>query len=384
MDVWDGPDEPVVYHGRTLTSRLPVRDALTAIAKYAFVASPYPVILSMEVHCDHAQQDKLADILRSTLGKALVDSPLFGETINEHLAGAPTVDTLPSPENLKYRILIKAKNLWVIKQSTNPGESLLEASEDSSSSAGSSDSDIKKGKLSLSGTVRRVHRIAGQVKTLKRRLKRKVRLLARGNIILTLRTSPLLRCGHTPAFSSALRLIRPGSSNGGSPTVSPPATSKQPNFNFNNTNTHAMQQAGPAPLERQQMNTQQANLEPHSSMAGGGQVISGRRLSLQRLRSRSETSTQSSIASTSSTSSTSTAVVHPDIKKDKPLMSLSLAALLIYTIGVKWRGELVIYYSGSSRSQHAQLILSNGFLLLHLNQQVSIARNNMKHPISSR
>lgn len=147
VDVWDGPEEPMVYHGRTLTSRLPVRDALTAISKYAFVASPYPVILSMEVHCDHAQQDKLAEILRSTLGKALVDSPLFGETINEHLAGAPTVEKLPSPEHLKYRILVKAKNLWVIKQSTKPGESLVEASEDSSSSTGSSDSDIKKGKF---------------------------------------------------------------------------------------------------------------------------------------------------------------------------------------------------------------------------------------------
>lgn len=149
MDVWDGPDEPVVYHGRTLTSRLPAREALTAIAKYAFVASPYPVILSMEVHCDHAQQDKLAEILKSTLGKSLVSSPLFGETINEHLAGAPTVEKLPSPENLKYRILVKAKNLFVIKQSSSSANarrgSVDLASEDDSSSTGSSDSDIKKG-----------------------------------------------------------------------------------------------------------------------------------------------------------------------------------------------------------------------------------------------
>lgn len=151
MDVWDGPDEPVVYHGRTLTSRLPVRDALTAIAKYAFVASPYPVILSMEVHCDHAQQDKLAEILKATLGKALVSEPLFGESINEHLAGVPNVDKLPSPEHLKYRILVKAKNLWVIKQSVKNGEVLVENSEDSSSSSAggggnsNSDSDIKKG-----------------------------------------------------------------------------------------------------------------------------------------------------------------------------------------------------------------------------------------------
>lgn len=157
MDVWDGPDEPVVYHGRTLTSRLPVRDALTAIAKYAFVASPYPVILSMEVHCDHPQQDKLAEILKTTLGNALIKEPLFGETINEHLAGAPNVEKLPSPEHLKYRILVKAKNLWVIKQSIKHGESLAADSEDSSSSSvggggnSNSDSDIKKG---MYGTLR--------------------------------------------------------------------------------------------------------------------------------------------------------------------------------------------------------------------------------------
>ena len=157
VDVWDGPDEPVVYHGRTLTSRLPAREALTAIAKYAFVASPYPVILSMEVHCDHAQQDKLAEILKSTLGNALVSSPLFGETINEHLAGAPTVEKLPSPENLKYRILVKAKNLFVIKESARAngrrGSEDLAADagsdDDESSSTGSSDSDIKKGELPL-------------------------------------------------------------------------------------------------------------------------------------------------------------------------------------------------------------------------------------------
>lgn len=162
MDVWDGPDEPLVYHGRTLTSRLPVRDALTAIAKYAFVASPYPVILSMEVHCDHAQQDKLAEILKTTLGKALVTSPLFDEYNNHNntddlhsmIISPPSMEKLPSPEHLKYRILVKAKNLWVIKRSglKNGQSATMESSEESSSSsaggggAGSSDSDIKKGK----------------------------------------------------------------------------------------------------------------------------------------------------------------------------------------------------------------------------------------------
>lgn len=141
MDVWDGADEPVIYHGRTLTSRLPVREALSAIAKYAFIASPYPVILSMEVHCDCSQQDKLADILKQTLGKALVDSPLF-EDLNEKKDDS-VVEALPSPESLKYRILVKAKNMFIVSAAGKPGEVLLADSEESSST--SSDSDFKKG-----------------------------------------------------------------------------------------------------------------------------------------------------------------------------------------------------------------------------------------------
>lgn len=143
-----------MYHGRTLTSRLPVREALTAIAKYAFIASPYPLIMSMEVHCDQAQQDKLAEILKSTLGNALVDSPLFGETLEEifrhstqqhHVVSTTKVDSLPSPEELKYRILVKAKNLYVVKQAARAGEEVVMDSEESSSA--SSDSDLKKGEL---------------------------------------------------------------------------------------------------------------------------------------------------------------------------------------------------------------------------------------------
>lgn len=145
VDVWDGPDEPLIYHGRTLTSKLPARDALLAIAKYAFVASPYPVILSMEVHCDQEQQDKLAEILRSSLGTALIDAPLFGEETVEAHAGCPRVDALPSPEELKYRILVKAKNLYVVQAAQKIEEPELESESSSSSSSQSSDSDLKRG-----------------------------------------------------------------------------------------------------------------------------------------------------------------------------------------------------------------------------------------------
>jgi phosphatidylinositol phospholipase C, delta len=99
VDLWDGPGgEPVIYHGLTLTSKISAREALVAIAKYAFVASPYPVILSLEVHCDTAQQTRLAAIVREILGSALVDKPIKDE---EELR------FLPSPEELKWRILIK-------------------------------------------------------------------------------------------------------------------------------------------------------------------------------------------------------------------------------------------------------------------------------------
>ncbi len=41
VDLWFSEEErePVVYHGHTLTSKLPVRKALLAIKEYAFEAS---------------------------------------------------------------------------------------------------------------------------------------------------------------------------------------------------------------------------------------------------------------------------------------------------------------------------------------------------------
>lgn len=63
LDCWDGPDkEPIIYHGHTLTSKILFKDVIHAIHKYAFVTSPYPVVLSLEVHCDVEQQRKMAEV----------------------------------------------------------------------------------------------------------------------------------------------------------------------------------------------------------------------------------------------------------------------------------------------------------------------------------
>ena len=56
VDIYDGDIEPMIFHGKTLTSKVSLRDVCHAVAKYAFVASPYPVIISAEVHCGLAQQ----------------------------------------------------------------------------------------------------------------------------------------------------------------------------------------------------------------------------------------------------------------------------------------------------------------------------------------
>lgn len=108
LDCWDGPNNvPQITHGRTLTSRVPFQDVISAISRYAFVTSPYPLILSLEVHADPPQQEVMARILRDTLGEMLLSQPLGSQA-------TPGVDDeLPSPEALKFKVLVKAKNVSV-------------------------------------------------------------------------------------------------------------------------------------------------------------------------------------------------------------------------------------------------------------------------------
>ncbi|KAG0321243.1 Phospholipase C [Podila horticola] len=101
LDCWDGSDgQPVIYHGRTLTSKILFRDVIETISTYAFVNSPYPLILSLEIHCDLDQQEIMANIMRNKLGSWLVVAPLDSEGV-----------VLPSPDDLKFKILVKSKVL---------------------------------------------------------------------------------------------------------------------------------------------------------------------------------------------------------------------------------------------------------------------------------
>lgn len=102
LDCWDGPDnEPIIYHGHTLTSKIKFVDVIYAIRDNAFATSDYPVILSFEEHCCIEQQKKMAGYLTEILGPLLLTSDVKG--VDPH--------QMPSPNDLKRKILVKHRRL---------------------------------------------------------------------------------------------------------------------------------------------------------------------------------------------------------------------------------------------------------------------------------
>ncbi|KAM7412957.1 hypothetical protein PAMA_020374 [Pampus argenteus] len=102
VDCWDGPDgEPMVQHGYTLTSKITFKSVIETINKYAFINNKYPVILSIENHCTIQQQKKIAQYLRE----------IFADKLDVGDALSRDSKTLPSPNSLQGKILIKGKRL---------------------------------------------------------------------------------------------------------------------------------------------------------------------------------------------------------------------------------------------------------------------------------
>uniref|UniRef100_A0AAX7TM38 Phosphoinositide phospholipase C n=1 Tax=Astatotilapia calliptera TaxID=8154 RepID=A0AAX7TM38_ASTCA len=122
LDCWDGPEGmPVIYHGHTLTTKIKFSDVLTTIKEHAFVTSEYPIILSIEDHCSIVQQRNMATHFKKVFGDMLLTK-----------AVDIAADGLPSPNQLKRKILIKVRASWSheksfdfwgvgIKTSSNPG-----------------------------------------------------------------------------------------------------------------------------------------------------------------------------------------------------------------------------------------------------------------------
>ncbi|KIM26484.1 hypothetical protein M408DRAFT_330623 [Serendipita vermifera MAFF 305830] len=137
------PGEPIVTHGGTLTSSISARRICEAINRYAFVSSPYPIIISAEIHCGIPQQRVLVKIMTEVFGEKLIVAPL--EQTDADII-------LPSPERLKGRVLLKAKNKFLETHAEAAALKEVQSEEDDkiledkgssrpSSAAGSSRSD---------------------------------------------------------------------------------------------------------------------------------------------------------------------------------------------------------------------------------------------------
>ncbi|SMN18896.1 similar to Saccharomyces cerevisiae YPL268W PLC1 Phospholipase C [Maudiozyma saulgeensis] len=95
IDIWDDECGPVVCHG-VLTAAIPLGNVLKVIRKYAFISSPFPLIISLEIHCDKNNQkitkEKIEKIFEGFLYTDVKDN-----------------DDLPSPLELRHKIIIKSK-----------------------------------------------------------------------------------------------------------------------------------------------------------------------------------------------------------------------------------------------------------------------------------
>ena len=105
MEVWDGEvvdDQLVPCICRkgglgALTEKLPLDQVLHTIDENAFERSEYPVIISLNLHCNTENQRATAILFKEILGDKLLT-----EQVN------PDEEELPSPEALKRKIIVMA------------------------------------------------------------------------------------------------------------------------------------------------------------------------------------------------------------------------------------------------------------------------------------
>uniref|UniRef100_A0A803Y7L3 Phosphoinositide phospholipase C n=1 Tax=Meleagris gallopavo TaxID=9103 RepID=A0A803Y7L3_MELGA len=127
LDCWDGKgedQEPIITHGKAMCTDILFKDVIQAIKETAFVTSEYPVILSFENHCSKYQQYKMSKYCEDLFGDLLLKQPLETHPLDPGKA-------LPSPNDLKRKILIKNKRLKpeVEKKQLDALKKMMEAGE---------------------------------------------------------------------------------------------------------------------------------------------------------------------------------------------------------------------------------------------------------------
>ncbi|XP_073528350.1 1-phosphatidylinositol 4,5-bisphosphate phosphodiesterase beta-4 isoform X4 [Phyllobates terribilis] len=127
LDCWDGKgedQEPIITHGKAMCTDILFKDVIQAIKETAFVTSEYPVILSFENHCSKYQQYKMSKYCEEIFGDLLLKQALETHPLDPG-------KSLPSPNDLKRKILIKNKRLKaeVEKKQLEALKSVMEAGE---------------------------------------------------------------------------------------------------------------------------------------------------------------------------------------------------------------------------------------------------------------
>jgi hypothetical protein len=128
IDCYDGDNgRPIVKHGYTLVKPCLFESIIRFIEPNLFKTSPYPVVLDIENHCSIEQQHEMARILQRILGGKIFSSIikffyLFFSNI-DRLVAEPLLNNdssiLPSPEDLKYKVLIRVRRIKMINHNRN-------------------------------------------------------------------------------------------------------------------------------------------------------------------------------------------------------------------------------------------------------------------------
>ncbi|CAL1387586.1 unnamed protein product [Linum trigynum] len=137
LDLWpnSSKDEVLVLHGRTLTTPVSLFKCLKSIRDYAFVRSPYPVIITLEDHLTPELQEKVAEMLVQ----------IFGDML--YYPESDSLIQFPSPELLKYRVMISTKppkeylESSGIKQKGTPRDNGSEDDDDDEDGIGTSETE---------------------------------------------------------------------------------------------------------------------------------------------------------------------------------------------------------------------------------------------------
>ena len=100
-ELQDGALIPWVHHaGRLVPSNRKLRldRVLETIQRHAFSVSKFPLIISLDISCNHENQNAIANILVETFGNELLTEQVFRSELE-----------LPSPEQLKEKIILNAQ-----------------------------------------------------------------------------------------------------------------------------------------------------------------------------------------------------------------------------------------------------------------------------------